>query len=441
MAGVIAPVQVVQAQILGLDDWAEVVADGQIKHWVGARVDEPPPAPRPDVPLAARSTFLPVSVHAATDVDYDTVDRALSALEQAHETMRLLGWTDAPPDGGRGGTSDVDLYLVSGGPHPDDARPDARVLTSYLDASSAFAVVDPTVAPDDLAACVLSAYAQTVLFGQDPAEAPSVRRATATYLVYAALGRFGCDESAVADQQRESHRSWIRDGAGDGAAGAIYLAHLSARHAGGQPYFVRDIWQIARQRTWEGDGLRASPDVWEAIQAAVGLTDDTLDAIAEDLSSNRWFAGARASPHVGFLHALPLDATVEPYATVTWERLPRHSPPVDPPLEPYGSAYVRVDVSGAPPDSKLRLWLRGEFGVRWSFVAMRLDRNGRELGRMAAPPRRRPDSYLLLELSPGTTEVIVAVSNLSSDIPDADQVDPTIDARSFKVIVDRWTGS
>jgi hypothetical protein len=429
----------VEAQIPGLDEWAQVVAEGQTRRWVGPRVDEPAPADRPEATLAARSTLRPVAVHAADGVDADTVERALGALERAYDTLSSWGWDDAPFDGGRGGTSDLDLYLAPTEREPDDAIADARVLASWLDAASAFAVVDPSVAPDDLEACVLSAYAQAVLLGQDPAEAREVRRATATYLVFAALGRFGCDESAVTVQQRELHRSWMRDGAGGGSAGAMYLARLSERHAEGDPYFVRDVWQIARQRTWEGDGLRASPDLWEAVEAAVGLTSDRMDAIAGDLAADRWFTGARRAGAQGFLHALPTDATPEAFATYTWDELPKHSPSADPPLEPYGSGYVRVDVSGAPTESRLRLWLRGEFGVRWSFVAIRLDENGRELGRMIAPPRRRPDSYLLLELVPGTKEVIVAVTNLSSDIPDADHVDPTIDARSFKVIVDRWT--
>ena len=93
-------------------------------------------------------------------------------------------------------------------------------------------------------------------------------------------------------------------------------------------------------------------------------------------------------------------------------------PPIE--IEPTGSYYAEVDVRGAPAGSRLRVFLRGEFGVAWSLAAARLGPNGEELGRMSAPPRRgTPRSYLPVELGAGTATVVIAVTNLGREPRDA----------------------
>lgn len=424
------------AQIPGLDEWADTVATAVGGRWEGPRVDPPEPRDRPDVPVAARSWLAPVAVHAGPRVPAERVQRALGALEDAWVTLRARGWGTPWPDGGRGGTAAFDLYLAPGAAHDADAGADPSVAWSYLDAVSSFAVVHPAVEPAALEACVIDAYAQALLLGTDPAEALQWRRATASWLTRDLTGRWGCDE-AVIEQQREPWRSWISDGAGDGSGGALFLEMLSARHDRGTGAFVRDLWQLARQRTWEGDGLRASPDLWEALEVAVEQAGDDLLENVEEFAVARWFGGdpgrERTAP-IRAVRTLPPEATTPSFSEdVAWEDLPEHTPPADPPLEPYGSGYLRVDTSDAPPGSVLRIWLRGEYGVRWSMVAVRRDARGRELSRLSAPPRREPHSYLVVELLDDTEEVLVAVTNLSSRLPDTDEPDENV--RSFKLIV------
>ncbi len=423
----------VAAQIPGLDEWAAVIAAGQGRTWAGQRVDEPPPSPRPRGGPAERSVLRPLDVHAEQGVPERAPRVALDALETAYDSLRRLGWDPPAPDGGRGGTAGFDLYLVHDPERADDARADGRVAWSFLDSDTAFGVVDGDLPDDLLGVCATSAYAQAVLLGQDPSEAPSARHATATYLTWLVTGAWGCDEDALRVQQTEPFRDWIAGGARDGDGGALFLAHVASRHDGGAGTFVHDIWQVARQRTWEGVGLRGSPDVWEALEAIVGLTDDTIEEIVESLAVQRWFAGRAAA--TGLVGELPRGARVPIRAAATWEQLPRQTPPADPPLEVHGSGYVRVDVRGAPPGASLRIWLRGEYGVEWSLIALRFDEHGRDLGRMTAPPRRTPESYLLLELVPGTAEVILVTTNLGSRIPDADEKHE--DGRSYRLILDK----
>ena len=429
------------AQIPGLEEWADAVAMGVGPRWEGPRVDPPAPVARPEVPVAARSWRVPVAVHAGPEVSPERVARALLALETALLALEERGWGTAWLDGGRGGTAGFDLYLTGGGEHDAYAEPDAPVAWSFLDATSSFAVVHPTVELDALDTCVADAYAQALLLGLDPAEARSWRRATGAWLAFQLTGRWGCEEHVV-EQQQEPWRSWIAGAAGDGSGGALLLASLSARHDAGSGTFIRDLWQLARQRTWEGYGLRASPDLWEALEVSIEAAGDDLVENMEELAVARWFGGApereRFAP-LEVLTELPPEARVPTFhELITWDELPEHTPAAEPPLEPFGSGYLRVDTSGAPDGTVLRVWLRGEFGVRWSMVAIRRGAGGQELGRLSAPPRRDPASYLVLELFDDTEEVVIVVTNLSSRLPDTDEVDENV--RTFKLIVSEQYG-
>ncbi len=216
----------------------------------------------------------------------------------------------------------------------------------------------------------------------------------------------------------------------------VALALVSARADGGTGSFVRDMWQLARQRTWEGSELRGAPDLWMAFKKALELAGENLDNFIEEAAVARYFAGEpRRAAQAPFpmLRRLPVEASVPLLGRAEWARLPRHLPAADPAIEPFGSAYGLVDVRGAPPGSRLRLWCEGEFGVRWSFVAVRLDASGRELARLTAPATRNPRSFLVLELAPGTAEVLLVATNLSERLPDADIPDEHM--RSLELVI------
>jgi hypothetical protein len=159
-----------------------------------------------------------------------------------------------------------------------------------------------------------------------------------------------------------------------------------------------------------------------------------------EFSASRWFSGTRrAGARLEVLRALPDEATPPAWVTTRWDRLPRrllYGTVGE--LEPYGTAFARVDVSGAPADSRIQIWMEGEYGVEWSLVAMRVGADGREISRTRAPARERdPHSYLSVELLGGTAEVIVAVTNLSGRGPDPDEADDH--ARAFRLTIDSET--
>jgi hypothetical protein len=203
---------------------------------------------------------------------------------------------------------------------------------------------------------------------------------------------------------------------------------MAARHDGLETEFLRDAWLMARQRTREGEGLRGEPDVVRVLMQASTLAHDPMDRVVESLAVARFFAGARegvrSRPDIPLLAQLPADAAVPVFGRSSWERLPRTLRPAHDaaPLEPWGSAYARIDVRGAPPGSQLRVWLDGEMGTEWSLVAVRLDAAGVERGRTRAPPTRRARSYIPVELfaEGEPAEVVLVVTNLPDDDDDRD---------------------
>lgn len=265
----------------------------------------------------------------------------------------------------------------------------------------------------------------------DPAEAQAWQRATAAWLAWELTGRFGCDDS-VTRQQAEPYRSWVGGAADGGAGGALWLAHLSGRHDEVPGRFVRDVWGLARQRTWEGAELRADPDVWSATETAVEQSGDRLLDNVEELAVLRWFVG-RGTRGNTVVASLDGDAMVPVTRRMT--RVPSKVVAKEP-LQAFGSAYIVMDRTAWKDAGRLRAWLRGEYGTRWSFVAVQLDAQGDELRRIAAPHSgTTPRAYLPLELDTRADQLLFVVTNLSNALPDADEAD--VYHRAFELIVDR----
>jgi hypothetical protein len=419
-----------QGDLLGADEMAEAIVAMTSRVWTGPRTPRPPATPRPTSgSVTARSPRAFAAVHADESVDDSKLAAILESLESARARSSALGWPDPISDGALGGGPEFDLYVTS--ELRNGAYSDGLVPWTYLDRASVFVVLRPAFSESHLEACVTEAYAEAMLLSADPAEASTWRRATAAWWAWELTGRFGCDD-AVYDQQAEPHRSWVAGAAGQGAGGALWLAYLSGRHDGEHGRFVRDVWTLASQRTWEGESLRAEPDVWAALEVAIARSGDRLLDNVEDLAVQRWFIG-RSRVLRGPLAAIDADAQVPVTRRMT--RLPsRVSAPVA--LQPFGSAYVTVDREALGDATTLHAWLRGEYGVRWSFIVVQLDRDENEIQRLSAPHTAvRPEAYLPIDVDEATTRLLFVVTNLSNGRPDADA--PDANERAFELTVDR----
>ena len=424
--------QIAQAQgdLLDADGIAEAIVSMTSRVWTGPRTPAPVPAARPG--SASQSMGSPhalLHVHADLGVNRRSMRIALGALEQARGQLDAMGWPWPISDGDLGGGPDLDLYLSSA--LPPDAYSDGMAIWSYLDRASTFAVVSPVTPDDKLEACATAAYVEALLMSIDPGEARTWRRATAAWLTWELTGEFGCDDALLL-QQAEPYRSWVAGAAGDGAGGALLLSYLSARHDAAPGQFVRDVWGLASQRTWEGVGLRADPDLWSAIDTAVDRSGDRLVDNIEELAVLRWFVGRgdRADAVVAFLDR---DAMVP--ISREMKRLPTRVV-ASQPLATFGSAYLIMDASIWGEERRLRAWLQGEYGVHWSFVALQLDGRGQEIRRIAAPHSgTTPRAYLPIELDDAAERLLFVVTNLANGLPDADEAE--VHERAFELIVDR----
>jgi hypothetical protein len=428
-ASLLVPSAKAQDDPLGADEMAEAIVSMTSPVWTGPRTPAPTPVERPkSASMAILSPHSLLAVHADPGVGLPRQRQAMRALEEARARLDALGWPAPISDGDRGGGAEIDLYLTA--TLPAGAYSDGMSDWSYLDRASTFAVVDPTTPAARVDACVTSAYAEAMLLSADPAEASAWRRATAAWLTWELTGVPGCDD-AVFQQQAEPYRSWIAGAAGSGSGGLVLLAYLSERHDPGSLRFIRDVWGLASQRTWEGGGLRAEPDLWSAIDAAVSASGDRLVDNIEELAVLRWFIG-----RLGWVH--PLVASLDGDAMVPISKRMTRIPSrviASEPLQPFGSAYVIMDSPAWKGATRLHAWLRGEYGVRWSLVAAQLDGGGNEIQRIAAPhTMRAPKAYLPIAIDQRARRLLFVVTNLSSDLPDADEAE--VYQRSFELIVD-----
>jgi hypothetical protein len=402
-----------QSQIEGLDGWAQAVTGGAGRKWTGQRVAFPSPSVRPPSLGRLDSLAAPLSVHAASPAGAPRVHEVLRMAETVYALLAAAGLLEARGDGGQAGTWGRDLYLADAA--FSGALLDASEPIADVDGARAFAVLDARLPRDRLLPCTAQALVEAELYELDPAEADVVRQGSAAYFAWLVSGE-SCEATERSDGERAA-------GAPLREAGAFFafLRALGARMDENRGGFVQSMWHFARQRTWEGRDLRGSPDLLEAIAKSLELEHTKLEEIAGELATFR-----ALEPESDPLQHTP---------RVAWSALPIHLPPVSPALGPLDSAFRLVDLEGARPGKQLRVWSRGESGVRWVLTATRLDATGAALASVNAPVRRYPDAELQLELDAETRFVLVSITNLAGGVPDPDASRGPLE-RSARLILD-----
>ena len=410
-----------QSVMPGVDDVADSIAEMLMPKWVGPRVEFPKTHPRPEgTSLHAQSSTLPLAVHATENVSDTRVDKTMQALEFAYTTLAELGWRHPMPDGGLGDTSAFDLYLLGQSPKKATAYSDSRSHWSYLDRASSFSVLNAQLPTNAIASCTVFALAQAIMLSIDPAESANWRRETASFLSKLATGSYGCAEG-IESQQANAKEGWLSKDTS--REGGLFASLLSSRHDGGSGSFVRELWDLTSQRTWEGVDLRASPDLWMSIESALRIAGDPLIETIPAFAIQRY-----TSTHAH-------DSKPALLLRKTLSELPSRITSSAPILA-FGSAYALVDTKNAQPNEVLRVWLRAEYGVRWAISAVRMGDNDELLETIDATTElNNPKAYLPIELTPEAKSVLIVVTNLSSRRLDEDVLDSN--ARSFSLAIDR----
>jgi hypothetical protein len=415
-----------QAQTIpGVESWADATVGLSTGKWKGPRVPFPEPSPRPVSAGRIDSWLWPVSVHAAAGVSAERTWATLWALEHVYPVLAAAGWAPSFGDAGQGGTPSHDVYLVDQPEHGASAQIDASQPFGSYDAARAFALLDVRLPSARLEVCAAEALVQTLLFELDPAEAESVRRASAAYVAWLVTGVPGCDDdlTVALDDPREAPF-----GDAQSARGALWLARLSQHKDQNSGTFLRQMWDFARQRTWEGQGLRASPDLLECIRQAVELGGEVFEELTAALAEQR------------YLRAPPLGIAPQKPPALSWDSLPKHVWQAEPPIGVLGATYAWVSLGKPRPGEQLRVWSRGEYGVRWALLITRFAADGKSRGSIRGAVRKNPNGFLIVELDDLTTDVLITLVNAGDGVPDADD-DNALLERNAELILARGNPS
>lgn len=397
-----------QSLIPGVDAFASAIAQGSVRRWAGQAVPWPEPAVWPSTPAAIASVRYPLVVHTRPE-SAALVLHVMSAWQEAYQSLLQDGWGAPPSDGGRGDSVGEDLYLQVGprqcaavaGPSVPWALVDS--VTTYLSVSLPG---DSTGA--DVERCVFEAHARAVLLSLDPAEDEAWHSALADWLVREHFGDVYDDDLPG--------RGWLEHGKPD-VRDANLLRLLDA-HFGASDSFVRDVVHFARQSSRREPQLRASPDIWEAFARVLDLSHLRFFDAMEYVSVERAFEARERDAGA----CVSIDGVAQKSKSIRLggsEGLPA-----------LGAACVVLE--GASLPASLNVWLRGEFGVDWSLVLVRLDAQGREQGRFRVQSTRDGHAFQpIVDLS-GTVTLVAVVTNMSSRMPDADVYDEN--ARSVELV-------
>lgn len=390
-----------------INSWSDATVGLRTGKWGGPRVPFPTPDARPPDGGALSSLRWPVRVHVSSPAQAARAELVLAAAEATFESLYASGLMHSFGDGGQGGSGERDLYLLEHGVSGAGASIDPSPSFAELDSARAFALLDARVSEERLFVCTAQALIEAELLELDPAESEVVRKSGAAYFAWLISGEFDCDGPP---RSRAEAGPFAQQ---DRASGARWLAALGARQDNNRGRFVDDMWQFARQRTWEGRDLRASPDLIEVIAKALSLENDSLSLVAAELAEQ-------------------LVTSAQTEARVySWAELPLFVG--DARLSPLGSVHLSVRLGEPRPGRRLRVFTQGEPGARYTLVATRRDRAGKALSRIELEPRRDPSGQLSVELDDSTYEVLVTLTHVDDGTPDFDAPSPP---RNVSITVD-----
>jgi hypothetical protein len=154
------------------------------------------------------------------------------------------------------------------------------------------------------------------------------------------------------------------------------------------------------------------PDAFDVLRVSFAnalSTKSTIDDLFLDVAIARAFMGADDDRlHHPESRALGNAARVSLDWTLPWPAKPVRVAPRAP-VQPTGASYIIVHRDGAPAEARLRVEIAWEEHAlfRWAFV--KLDAEGRELGRIVIPTRERATEAQMTLADIGAADRILLV--------------------------------
>jgi hypothetical protein len=379
----------------------------------GARVAATAERPRDAEPPGCSFRY-PVCVHRGPGVDPGVAAQALVALENAHARLVEVLRLPAPAaDAGLGGTDALDLYLAQESSGLEvSAEP---IATLGFDRAAAHCRLG-RAAPHRLARDATLCVGEAVALGLDPAETPHLRRAYATHLWHVVGYPTGDDLESLDDVQANPERAIAtREVSATSEGAALFFDYLDATRGYRQSgSLATSLLSVAANKTspaafaWDN-----APDVFDALRRSLDDSPRDMATLMAGFAVERAFLGARDDgTHLPALMWAGAFGRPRFDWFIKLSSLPRRVASLRP-IEPTGAMYVWVDLDVPLGEKELAIQAEWESPVSFQWAVVKLDAEGRELGRHYAPfLERGTAAQQTLSSLEGVKSLLIAGTNL-----------------------------
>jgi hypothetical protein len=353
--------------------------------------------PRPHFGKSGRkacSFRFPICVHADGQIAPAVVLSAVNAAESAWEAY--TGPMGLPAPDASLTTGAFDLYLTPNGTLDVEAYFDERDARSRVDRGNAFVVLDGRVStgcPMDAAVAygVARGIQLTVAPATDSGSARAEAQSLASLVVPCAMGRAAGAVGLVQWHPELSFADTLVSAdaplrASFSRGGSLFYGWLDEAYGQYPGAIVSALWSLTPTITETGAALwNNEPDGFDVLRKsfkdALSHGSDVADLYL-DFAVARAFQGSRSDGK----HGRDMQALGDGGAVLfDWEvDFPDHARSLSSrrPLAPLGSAYFVVRTANAPPMARLRVEASWEERARMKLAVVKLDKDGRELGRL-----------------------------------------------------------
>jgi hypothetical protein len=389
-----------------------VIALGIAATWLAlegsTRADSEPGGPviayasRPETSAAKRpacSFRYPLCVHPTTESAPPVALAALAAAEHAWGT--LTGALALPPPDPDLTTGAFDIYLEDHVEGVAVSLLEDRDPRSAFDRASAFALLDAHAAGCERDSALARALARAILWRSAPAIDEASAESETSYLarlvVPCALDRVDGiarfqrhPECALTDRASFSTPMEAEEFDRGAALFPWWLDSSFGRRPGS---IMLAFWALAPTKTppgeWRWAGAPTWLDVLRASFKGALTTGSTIDDLWLDFAVARAFVGnADDGEHLPESRGIGAAGRVREEWDIPWPDRPRHlASGVG--VEPTGAAYVAISHDGAAAEARLRVEATWEEHATMRWVVVKLDSDGKEMGRVAIPAADR----------------------------------------------------
>ncbi|QQR91214.1 MAG: hypothetical protein IPJ88_05645 [Myxococcales bacterium] len=420
------------AQSTGLGALADIMASDMEEHSTVRELSIPFGDRLSQNETATLSSALyPLSVRIPPGVPLSDAQFALQRLEQSYLQWKARHW----PEPVYGSAEGYVVYLDDNTHACAEFTVEAIEHQKDVDAARGFATVSIPKHREGLIPCIYKAFALGSLYRLAPYMNPKWKDASASYLAWQLSARDDFT-SGTLNLQAQPWHGWFGHSFETGNESAHLWALIEKRKKAFLGDYFWDMWDRARFVSINFQHRNKSFDLWEIIEAELKASSQTLPKFLTELALDRATID-RDRHRVGFSteHDI-LMPTTELFVQhfLKSGELPTKINDVDPPLEALGSAYFSVNIQQEHRGRAIGVWLKGEHGVNWSLSAARRDATDYEISRIYSPERKNIPIYLLIETTPQTQSLLIAVTNLSWREPNVAYPDSS--TRSFSLTVD-----